>query len=407
MLAIGSCSSSTHRWRRRLGKYYQTQAIRVVEDEVGPLSQAQKTAIVDRQMIFEPVYIEPQAVLSAISQEFPNEAGQIRLPKFYLSDADINRTTLVAALAKQQPVTDRIFELMPEASQSIARQAIEEKEVTAKQWRTLVGDLNKLLARTELYDEAAFTNITLDDSTQENLQRRDELSGDELRSLNWDLLHAAYPDAIGSPQPTLIPIMLWRRISNDDRLKPKSLGVQEPFFLWLKACILTGFVVASPMIFYHLWMFVAAGLYPHERRYVYFFLPFSVGLFVGGVCLALFYVFEPVLNFFFNFNAELGIDPDPRIGEWLGFFLFLPFGFGIAFQLPIVMLFLERIGVFTVQSYLSKWKMAVFIIVVLACVLTPADPISFMFLGVPLLLLYFLGIGLCMIRPRTPAPAIT
>ena len=125
------------------------------------------------------------------------------------------------------------------------------------------------------------------------------------------------------------------------------------------------------------------------------------------MCLALFYVFEPVLNFFFNFNADLGIDPDPRIGEWLGFFLFLPFGFGIAFQLPIVMLFLERIGIFTVQSYLSKWKMAVFIIVVLACVLTPADPISFMFLGVPLLALYFLGIGLCMIRPRTPAPAIT
>ena len=85
----------------------------------------------------------------------------------------------------------------------------------------------------------------------------------------------------------------------------------------------------------------------------------------------------------------------------------LPFGFGIAFQLPIVMLFLERIGIFTVQSYLSKWKIAVFIIVMLACVLTPADPISFMFLGVPLLLLYFLGIGLCMIRPRTPAPAIT
>jgi sec-independent protein translocase protein TatC len=390
-----------------LGKYYQTQAIRVVEDEVGALSEAQKTAIVDRQMIFEPVYIEPQAVLSAINREFPDDAAHIELPKFYLSSADIDRTTLVAALEKQQLVTDRTLELLPDSTRAIAKEAITEKQVSSSQWKTLVLDLNKLLARRDFYDEAAFEKVELSDSIREKLDRRDGLSQDEVRSLNWELLHAAYPSAIGTPQPTLIPIMLWRKISNDDRLKPKSLGVQEPFFLWLKACILTGLVVASPMIFYHLWMFVAAGLYPHERRYVHVLLPFSIGLFIGGVCLALFFVFEPVLNFFFNFNADLGIDPDPRIGEWLGFFLFLPFGFGIAFQLPIVMLFLERIGIFTVQSYLSKWKIAVFIIVVLACVLTPADPISFMFLGAPLLVLYFGGIGLCMLARRKNAPAIS
>jgi sec-independent protein translocase protein TatC len=64
------------------------------------------------------------------------------------------------------------------------------------------------------------------------------------------------------------------------------------------------------------------------------------------------------------------------------------------------MLFLERIGIFTVQSYLAKWKVAVMSIVVLACVLTPADPVSFMFLGVPLLLLYFGGIAICWAWPR-------
>jgi sec-independent protein translocase protein TatC len=123
-------------------------------------------------------------------------------------------------------------------------------------------------------------------------------------------------------------------------------------------------------------------------------------LFFGGIYLALYWVFEPVLNFLFNTNAELGIDPDPRIGEWLSFFLMLPLGFGVAFQLPLVMLFLERIGIFTVDSYLSKWKVAVMSIVVLACVLTPADPVSFLFLGIPLLLLYFGGIGLCWFWPR-------
>jgi sec-independent protein translocase protein TatC len=147
-------------------------------------------------------------------------------------------------------------------------------------------------------------------------------------------------------------------------------------------------------------MFVAAGLYRHERKWVHIFLPFSICLFIGGVYLALFHVFEPVLGYLFKFNASLGIDPDPRIGEWLHFFLILPLGFGVAFQLPLVMLFLERIGIFSVHSYLAKWKIAVLSIVILACVLTPADPVSFMFLGIPLLALYFLGVGLCWYWPR-------
>jgi sec-independent protein translocase protein TatC len=121
---------------------------------------------------------------------------------------------------------------------------------------------------------------------------------------------------------------------------------------------------------------------------------------LAGIYIALAHVFQPVLDFLFSNNAELGIDPDPRIGEWLSFFLMLPLGFGVAFQLPLVMLFLERIGIFSVQSYLAKWKIAVLSIVVLACVLTPADPISFLFLGIPLLLLYFGGIGLCALWPR-------
>jgi sec-independent protein translocase protein TatC len=266
--------------------------------------------------------------------------------------------------------------------------------------RRIADELNKTLDRKDLYSDEAFEGVTPSTETKALLARRDNLSRDEQRELNWRLLHDAYPRIIGEPQPTLVPLMLWRLVKNDDRLKPKSLGVQEPFMLWLKAGFLSGFVLASPFIFYHLWMFVAAGLYPHEKRYVHVFLPFSIFLFVGGVCLALFYVFEPVLGYLFRFNASLGIDPDPRIGEWLSFFLILPLGFGVAFQLPLVMLFLERIGIFTVHSYLAKWKIAVMTIVILACVLTPADPVSFLFLGIPLLFLYFGGIGLCWAWPR-------
>jgi sec-independent protein translocase protein TatC len=149
---------------------------------------------------------------------------------------------------------------------------------------------------------------------------------------------------------------------------------------------------------------VAAGLYPHEKRYVHVFLPFSVGLFLAGAATAFFFVFEPVLRFLFMFNDWLDIDPRPRITEWLGFVLILPIGFGISFQLPLVMLFLQRIGVFTVESYLSKWRVAILVIFVLAMFLTPADPTSMLLMAVPLTALYFGGVALCRYLPKISSP---
>jgi sec-independent protein translocase protein TatC len=107
-----------------------------------------------------------------------------------------------------------------------------------------------------------------------------------------------------------------------------------------------------------------------------------------------------VLKFLFGFNRSLGIEIDPRISEWLSFALFLPLGFGIAFQLPLVMLFLQRVGIFTVQAYLSYWRVAVLVIFVIAAILTPPDPGSMTLLALPLTMLYFGGILLCMWMPR-------
>jgi sec-independent protein translocase protein TatC len=158
------------------------------------------------------------------------------------------------------------------------------------------------------------------------------------------------------------------------------------------------------MVFDHLWTFVASGLYPHEKKYVYLFMPFSLGLFFAGAALAFFVVFHFVLTFLFGFNEKMGIDPDPRISEWLSFVIFMPLGFGVSFQMPLVMLLLERIGIFTVQSYLSKWRIAVLVMAVLAMVLSPGgDPWSMLLMFLPMVVLYFLGIWLCKaMRRRNP-----
>jgi sec-independent protein translocase protein TatC len=386
-----------------LKAYYQNQAIQVVENDVGPISDEQRAAILEHGRIFEPVYVEPQAIMASLQAVFSDDVKSLSLPRFWLTDELMDGREWAAlgkALASENPAAAHIWKLLPQKSRDRIKGDTENGELDSDEVRSLVRDLNHLLDSKALCSEVAFADVTLSNATSELLKKSGEMSRDQRRELNWRLVHDSFPRLIGEPQPTLVPIMMWRLVKNDDRLKPKSLGVQEPFMLWLKAGFLAGFVIASPFVFYHLWMFVAAGLYPHEKRYVHIFLPVSILLFIGGAVLCLTYVFEPVLSYLFKFNASLGIDPDPRIGEWLGFFLMLPLGFGVAFQLPLVMLFLERIGIFTVHSYLAKWKIAVLSITILACVLTPADPISFMFLGVPLLLLYFGGIGLCWLWPR-------
>jgi sec-independent protein translocase protein TatC len=231
----------------------------------------------------------------------------------------------------------------------------------------------------------------------------DQFKGIELPSPKAPAV-SSDPNAAEDDKAKLLRLFLWHRSEDDPRMRIKSLNAQEAFTVYVKASLLVGVILASPWIFYQVWHFVAAGLYPHERYYVHIYLPFSLGLFLTGAALAFFVVFQPVLTFLLSFNRTLGIDPDPRINEWLGFVLFLPVGFGLGFQLPLVMLFLERIGVFSVKSYLAQWRIAVLVIFAVAAVLTPPDPTSMLLLAGSLTFLYFGGIVLCKLLPRHPNP---
>lgn len=223
-------------------------------------------------------------------------------------------------------------------------------------------------------------------------------------------LKTAYPQEIAKIQAQkepgqgqekgLIHVLLWRKSADDPRVHLKSFSVWEGFGIYVKAAILVGLLISSPWIFYQIWIFVAAGLYPHEKKYVHLYLPISIGLFFLGACVAFSFVFEPVLNFLFSVNNWLGIELDPRISEWIGFALILPVGFGIGFQLPLVMYFLERTGIVTTGMFSKHWKIAVLIIWIAATMLTPPDPFSQFFLGIPLTFLYFFGIFLCKYIPR-------
>lgn len=199
----------------------------------------------------------------------------------------------------------------------------------------------------------------------------------------------------------LISLRMMTPLASDPRTQFTFLSGQEPFIILIKAAFVAGFVFASPWVFYQIWSFVAAGLYPHEKHFVNVFLPFSLGLFLLGAGTAYIFVFDPVLEFLFGIGRWLGFRPEMRISEWLSLVLFLPLGFGISFQLPLVMLFLERIGVFDLTVYLSQWRVSVLVICIISMLATPADPYSMLLLAGPLTLLYGGGILLCKFLPRS------
>src|SRR5690606_28773 len=120
---------------------------------------------------------------------------------------------------------------------------------------------------------------------------------EDSRRLNKFLLTGAFPDLLRAPRLNLIPLPTWKPV----KVRFQVLNAQEAFMIWMKAGMVAGLVLARPWIFYQNWLFVAAGLYPHEKTYVYLYMPISILLFFGGASLAYVFVFDPVLDFLFTF----------------------------------------------------------------------------------------------------------
>lgn len=224
-----------------------------------------------------------------------------------------------------------------------------------------------------------------------------------------DALHEVDPDTYPAPKPGAkehkvalpirSPFFTQFLQAVEDARKPIVLTVQEAFLTYLKVAFVTGFVMASPWVFYQLWLFVAAGLFPHERKYVYYYFPLSITLFIGGAAFCFFLVFPFVLQFLLGFAEMLGTTAQIRLSEWISFAIMLPVMFGLSFQLPLVMLFLERISIFEADDYREKRRMSILVIAIISMFMTPADPMSMLLMMMPLLGLYELGILMCGLSP--------
>ena len=170
-----------------------------------------------------------------------------------------------------------------------------------------------------------------------------------------------------------------------------ATSVISPFLVPLKITMMAAFLIALPVVLYQVWAFVAPGLYSHEKRLVLPLVVASTVLFAAGVAFCYFFVFGQVFKFIQSF-APKSITAAPDIEAYLSFVLTMFIAFGVAFEVPVAVVLLTRMGVVSIEQ-LKAWRgyfiVAAFII---AAVITPPDVVSQLSLAIPMCLLYELGL---------------
>lgn len=167
-----------------------------------------------------------------------------------------------------------------------------------------------------------------------------------------------------------------------------------PIQLYITVGLYMGIVIACPYVFYQLWLFVAPGLYRHERRAVTIFLVSSVLLFLAGMAFGYWVMLPMTLNFLLTITPTTTYGPMLTMDGSLDMILVILLGLGLVFQLPILIFFLSLFGIVTPRFMWDNFRYAVLIIAIIAAVVTPTtDALTMTIFMAPMIVLYLLGIG--------------
>ena len=235
--------------------------------------------------------------------------------------------------------------------------------------------------------------------------KEDELAGTEqpfvahLAELRDRLLYCVYGLAVAAallaiwPGPSglidLIAVPIRAHMPPDAKLI--AVGVFSPFFVPLKVLMMAAVLLALPWLMYQAWMFVAPGLYSHEKRFAMPLITFGSFLAYAGIAFVQFFVLDKMFGFIQRFTpASVAATPD--IASYVEAILSLYIAFGVAFQVPIVVMLLVRFNMVSIEKLRSFRGYFIVVAFVIAAVVTPPDVISQLALAVPMCLLYEVGI---------------
>ena len=230
---------------------------------------------------------------------------------------------------------------------------------------------------------------------------------DHLEELRWRILWSLLAVAVGA-------VIGWFLVTRFDVLglliepmrplledgKLAYLSPADPFIVTLKLTLTTGIILASPVVIYQVWIFLAPALLPEEKRAIVPALYFGLVLFLSGMALSYFVALPLMFQFFAQFQQQ-ALEQNITIGPYMAVVVRTLLGFGLVFELPVVMLVLAVVGVVDTKLLRKGRRWAIVIITVVASFITPGDVVILtVFLMVPLLLLYELGIWLARVVER-------
>jgi len=169
-------------------------------------------------------------------------------------------------------------------------------------------------------------------------------------------------------------------------------GLTQAFFTYMKVALFSSLVLTSPFIFLQVWKFISPALLPQEKKYIVPFVLSSTLLFLGGVLFGYFIVLPPAFEFFVSFNNDY-LKAMISFNEYLSLFIKFLLGFGLSFQLPVLVFFLAKLGIVNDQLLSKNRKYAILLMFIAAAVLTPSpDALSQILMAIPLLILYEVSI---------------
>lgn len=168
----------------------------------------------------------------------------------------------------------------------------------------------------------------------------------------------------------------------------------EAFLLYIKIAAIAGLLLASPAVMTQVWLFIAPGLYQHEKKFAIPFVVLSSVFFLSGAAFSHYVVFPMTWHFFVGFSSDT-VTFMPRIEPTFSMYLKLLIGMGLVFQMPTVVLFMARMGVLSARFLVTNFKYAVLLIFIVAAVVTPGqDPMSQIAMAGPMIVLYGISIVL-------------
>jgi sec-independent protein translocase protein TatC len=173
-----------------------------------------------------------------------------------------------------------------------------------------------------------------------------------------------------------------------------SIEVTENIAVFMRVSMLSGFIIALPVLLYELVAFILPGLHPNEKRWIFLSIPFSTLLFILGVACAYYVMLPGALPFLISF---IGIRTTPRLSNYFDFITGMLFWIGVSFETPMVIFILAKLKIVTAGQLARYWRFAVVIIAIIAAVVTPTpDPVNMSLLMLPLFALYGLSILLAL-----------